>query len=88
MKNSAMTKSPDVLGLPVWSSDGKELGKVSKANRDATGKLEQIHFNVGSFFGFGGKTVMSEVANFSQNKDRVELKLDAKAAKDLPAIRA
>lgn len=52
------------------------------------GQLESIHFVVGSLLGVGGKTVMSEVANFSQNKDRIKLKVDAKAAKALPAIKA
>jgi len=76
------------LGQVVWSSDGKELGKVSKVNLDAAGKLESIYFNVGSTLGFGGKTVMSEIANFSQNNDRIELKADAKAAKALPEIKS
>jgi hypothetical protein len=76
------------LGQVVWSSDGKELGKVSKVNLDAAGKMESIYFNVGSTLGFGGKTVMSEIANFSQNNDRIELKADAKAAKALPEIKS
>ena len=87
-KTEATAGATVALGQAVWSSDGEELGKVSKVNVDANGTLESIHFDVGSLLGVGGKTVMTEVANFSQNKDRVDLKIDAKAANALPAIKA
>ena len=87
-KTDAMAESTVALGQAVWSSDGEELGKVSKVNLDASGKLESIHFNVGALLGIGGKTVLSQASSFSQNKDRVDLKIDAKAANALPAVKA
>lgn len=74
------------VGQEVWSSDGKELGKVSSVNVDDTGKLESIYFDVGTTLGLGGKTVMSEAADFSQNDDRIELTIDAEAAQALPEV--
>lgn len=75
------------LGQAVWSSNNKELGEVLKVNLDANGQVESIHFDIGSFLGIGGKIVMSEAANFSLNNDRIELKIDAEAAKALPEVK-
>lgn len=85
-KTEATAGATVALGQAVWSSDGEELGKVTAITQDANGNLESIHFVVGSTLGIGGKTVMTEVADFSQNKDRIDLKIDAKAANALPEV--
>jgi sporulation protein YlmC with PRC-barrel domain len=85
---TATAPTTDLMDKHVWSSDGKDLGTISKVNLGANGAVESIHVGVGTFFGLGGKTVKIEAADFSLNNDRVELKMNTDAAKALPEIKA
>jgi sporulation protein YlmC with PRC-barrel domain len=84
----ADAKATDLKGKQVWSSDGKELGAITMVNLGTNGDVESIHVEVGAFFGLIGKTVKIDAAEFSQKNERVELKMDAEAAKALPKIKA
>ena len=87
-KANPINQTLGLTGKPVWSSDLKELGTISKVNIGLNGEVESINVRVGTIFGFGGKTVMIKAAEFSQNNDRIELILSAEDAKALPEIKA
>lgn len=87
-KATPINQTLGLTGKPVWSSDRKELGTISRVNIGLNGEVEIINVRVGTIFGFGGKTVMIKAAEFSQNNDRIELILSAEDAKALPEIKA
>ena len=73
-----------LAGLEVWSSDGQQLGEVTKVNRAADGNVQSIYADVGAFLGIGGKTVEITSDQFQQKDGRIELSMTAEAAKNLP----
>jgi len=74
----------DLAGLEVWSSDGQQLGQVTKVNRAADGTVQSIYADVGAFLGIGGKTVEITSDQFQEKDGRIELSMTAEAAKSLP----
>lgn len=77
----------DLLGKAVWSSDGEELGEVTKVNEGSDMTPQSIHFDIGTFLGMGGKTVEVGAEQFSQNDDRIELTMNAEEAEALSAVK-
>jgi hypothetical protein len=72
---------------PVYSSEGKDIGKVAAFQRDADNKVIGMHADVGGFLGLGETRINLTPAQFKLQGDRVVLSLTAVEAKDLPAVK-
>ena len=70
----------------IYSSDEKKLGEVAAFARDSSGKVTEMHADVGGFLGFGETRVRLMPSQFRLEKDRVVLNLTAEQAKALPKI--
>jgi hypothetical protein len=70
----------------VYSSDGMNLGEVAAFARDASGKVTEMHADMGGFLGIGETRVRLMPAQFKVEGDRVVLNMTAEQAKALPKI--
>jgi hypothetical protein len=70
----------------VYSSDAKKLGEVAAFARDGSGKVRELHADVGGFLGLGETRVRLMPAQFKLMTDRVVLSMTADQAKTLPKI--
>jgi opacity protein-like surface antigen len=86
-KTGAVVADEQWIGRYVYSSDGKDLGKVASVNK--TGKLGEISFDMGGFLGLGAtrKSVTSDQIQ-EVKSDRIVLRLTEAEAKNLPADKA
>jgi hypothetical protein len=76
-----------LLGRPVVSSDGKELGIVSRVLTGEDGELIAIYAAVGEFLGIGERQVQIETHNFVVDDDQVMLMLTESDVLSLPDVR-
>jgi hypothetical protein len=79
-KTGAFAPDQQWLGRYLYSSDGKDLGKVASV-KDGT-----VYFDMGGFLGLGAtrKSITSDQIQAVKN-DRIELKLSEAEVKKLPA---
>lgn len=70
----------------VYSSDDKNLGEVAALARDSSGKVSELHADIGGFLGLGETRVRVMPADFKLMTDKVVLNITADAAKTLPQI--
>ena len=70
----------------VYSSENKKVGEVASFVRDATGKVTEMHADIGGFLGLGETRVRLMPAQFKLMGDRVVLNLDSEQVKSLPKI--
>ena len=75
-----------LVGLPVYTSDGQRIGRVSAVAMGTDGSVKEIHAKVGGFFGFGATLVRIEPDKFEKAGRRVQLSLNAKQAEELPKV--
>ncbi len=74
------------IDKPVYSSDGKQIGKVASIQRDPDNKVIGLHADIGGFLGFGESRVNLTPAQFELQSDRVALSLTTAEANDLPEV--
>ncbi len=74
------------IDKPVFSSDGKQIGKVAAVQRDPDNKVTGMHADIGGFLGFGESRVNITPAQFKLQSDRVVLSLTTAEANDLPKV--
>ncbi|MGE0768893.1 MAG: PRC-barrel domain-containing protein [Hyphomicrobiaceae bacterium] len=70
----------------VYSSDGKNVGEVAELRRDSSGKVIELHADVGGFLGLGESRVKLTPSQFKFGDDRVVLNLTGEQVKALPKI--
>lgn len=70
----------------VYSSDNQNVGEVAAFNRDSSGKVTEMHADVGGFLGIGERRVKLMPSQFSLQGDRVVLNVTAEEVKAMPAI--
>lgn len=70
----------------VYSSDGKNVGEVAAFARDASGKVTEMHADIGGFLGLGETRVRVLPSQFKLMNDRVVLSITAEQAKTLPKV--
>ncbi len=73
-------------GKPVYSNDGKELGKVTRLESGPQNKATQLYTDIGSATGSGRHQVILPATRFSLENDRVVLDMTAAQATKLPAM--
>jgi PRC-barrel domain len=72
------------IGRSVYSSDGKELGKVASVKKN--GNESDLTFDMGGFLGLGAKTTLIQPKQIQEATDeRIVLTLTEAQAKSLPA---
>lgn len=71
-------------GMPVYSADGKDLGKVVDVVRAPDGKIQAVNIDVGRFLGIGDRVVTIDRSRFEELADSIRLRMDSDAVKSLP----
>ena len=74
------------VGKPVFSNDGKEIGKVKLLESSADNKATQIRAEIASYLGKGPHQVILPATRFSLEEGRVVLDMTAEQAAKLPAM--
>lgn len=70
----------------VWSSDQKNIGEVADVVRDNSGRVTELHADIGGFLGFGETRVRVAPDEFKVINDRVELNRTKDQASSLPKV--
>ena len=70
----------------VYSSDNKNVGEVAAIQRDASGKVTEMHADIGGFLGLGTTRVKLEPSQFKLSGDRVQLDVTSEQVKQLPKV--
>ncbi len=71
---------------PIYSSDNKNIGEVAALNRDSSGKVVELHADIGGFLGLGETRVKVEPAQFTTSGDRIMLNMTSEQVKSLPKL--
>lgn len=71
-------------GLPVYSSDNEDLGRVVSVVRGADGKVQSVQVEVGRFLGVGERTMTIDAKSFEQLTDRIRLRITGEGLRSLP----
>jgi ribosomal 30S subunit maturation factor RimM len=77
----AQQQAPDTLaeiqmvGLPVYSSDGEKLGEVTDIGSMQGRQI--VHADMGAFLGLGIREVLIPAGMFEQKIDRIEVPMSA-----------
>jgi hypothetical protein len=72
----------------VYSSDGKNVGGVVAFSRDGSGKVTEMHADIGGFLGLGQTRIRLMPSQFKLMDDRVVLSITADQTKALPKIQS
>jgi len=70
----------------VYSSDNKSLGEVAAIQRDSSGKVTELHADIGGFLGIGETRVRVMPGQFKFNGDNIVLNMTAEQARQLPKM--
>lgn len=73
-----------LMGMPVYSSDEKDLGQVVEVARGPDGKIQSIQVEVGRFLGLGNRVVTINADAIEQLADRVRLRMAGDQIRSLP----
>jgi hypothetical protein len=74
-------------GMPVYSSDGQNLGQVVDVIRGPDGKVQSVQIDVGRFLGIGDRVVTIDRGALEELADRINLRLTGDAVRSLPDAR-
>ena len=94
---SAVEKTSELIALTdaqakgwidkvVYGSDGKKVGEVAAFARDGSGKVTEMHADIGGFLGMGQTRVRVMPSQFKLIDDRAVLSITAEQTKTLPRI--
>ncbi len=75
-----------LIDANVISSDKKNVGEVAAIQRDATGKVTELHADVGGFLGMGETRVRLMPSQFTVSNKQIVLTLTAEQVSALPKI--
>ena len=83
-KTGALAPDQQWVGRYVYSSDGKDLGKIASVKQN--GSSSELFFDMGGFLGIGAtrKSITSDQIQDVQN-DRIVLRLSQAEAEKIPA---
>lgn len=74
-------------GMPVYSSDNKDLGQVVEIKRGSDGKIQSIQVEVGRFLGLGNRVVTINADAIEQLTDRIRVQMAGDQVRSLPEAR-
>ena len=70
-------------GRDVFTSDGQQLGKVTKANTLSDGNIKDIEVETAGFLGFFSTTYVVPVGKTALKGGRIDLSITSEQAKQL-----
>lgn len=71
----------DMIGMPVFSSDGQRIGEVTEVG-ELPGGHKAIRAEIGQFLGLGSTPVVIASDMFEKKADRIELAITAAEVKE------
>jgi hypothetical protein len=71
-------------GMPVFSSDDKNLGQVVQVERGPDGKIQSVQIQIGRLLGIGEKTITVDGSKLEQLQDRIRLMMSSDQVRSLP----
>jgi hypothetical protein len=74
-------------GKPVFSSDNKEIGKVTRLESSADNKATQLRADIGAASGSGQHPIILPATRFSLEQGKVVLDMTAAQASKLPQMK-
>jgi PRC-barrel domain len=78
----------DLLGSPVFASDGAQVGEVADIATASDGTVTAVKFKTGRRLGFGERSVLVQKGMFIVLRGAVVLDFPAEAVGDLPPAAA
>ncbi|ADP69519.1 PRC-barrel domain protein [Rhodomicrobium vannielii ATCC 17100] len=83
-QQQSQSGSSDMRGMPVYSSDGVNLGKVVQIDRSSDGSIKSVKIEIGRLLGLGDKVVNITSDELQQMADRIKLRLNSDQVRKLP----
>jgi hypothetical protein len=71
-------------GMPVFSSDGRNVGQIIKVERGPDGKIQSVQIEAGRMLGLGEKTVTIPGNKIEQLADRIRVTMSSDQVRNLP----
>ena len=71
-------------GMPVFSSDGRNLGQIIKVERGPDGKIQSVQIEAGRMLGLGEKMVTIPGNKIEQLADRIRVTMSSDQVRNLP----
>jgi hypothetical protein len=79
-------EAKELIDANVISSDKKNVGEVAAIQRDSTGKVIELHADVGGFLGMGETRVRLMPSQFTVSNKEILLTLTSDQVNALPKI--
>jgi hypothetical protein len=79
-------QAKELIDANVVSSDKKNVGEVAAIQRDSSGKVTELHADIGGFLGLGETRVRVMPSQFTVSNKQVMLNLTAEQVSALPKI--
>src|SRR6476646_2101931 len=73
----------ELIGAPVYASDGHEVGEVVDVSTSSDGEVDAIRFRTGIFLGLGERVLVLPKGNFTVLRSAVILDVPAEAVEAL-----
>jgi len=77
----------ELIGTPVFASDGPQVGQVADIAFDDEGRPQRLRMTAGATLGLGSRTIEIPMGAFSAVAGAVRLELPAAAVQSLPDLR-
>ena len=78
------TARAHLKGMPVFSSDGKDIGQLVRVERGPDGKIQSVQIQVGRLLGLGERTITVDGSKIEQLQDRIRLMMNSDQVRNLP----
>ena len=79
-------EAKELIDANVISSDKKNVGEVAAIQRDSSGKVTELHADIGGFLGLGETRVRVMPSQFTVSDKQIMLTLSAEQVSALPKI--
>lgn len=79
-------EAKELIDANVVSSDNKNVGEVAAIQRDSSGKVTELHADIGGFLGLGETRVRVMPSQFTVSNKQIMLNLTAEQVSALPKI--
>jgi hypothetical protein len=79
-------EAKELIDANVISSDKKNVGEVAAIQRDSSGKVIELHADVGGFLGMGETRVRLMPSQFTVSNKQINLTLTSEQVSALPKI--
>ena len=76
----AAQEQTNLVGLPVYSTDGQKLGEVTEVG--TVGGRKMLRAEIGAFLGIGPSPVLIPADMFAHKNDRIEVAMTADEVRD------